>query len=173
MSNVTPWNRTTSHPTLREAVEGSGIAFPKGRDKRALVPGCGQGRDVIYLASTLGIHTTGLDISPTAIERATSLELISYNTENFFDLKPQTDVDSRYDLIYDYTFFVAIHPSQRSEWGTQMAALKDHGPPWYVRPDHYDELLAGNFEKVLDKVPEKLPEGWPEGRQHLLVWKRL
>jgi len=50
---------------------------------------------------------------------------------------------------------------------------KDHGPPWYVRPDHYDELLAGNFEKVLDKVPEKLPEGWPEGRQHLLVWKRL
>jgi len=39
---VTPWNRVSSHPTLREAVEESGIAFPKGRDKRALVPGCGQ-----------------------------------------------------------------------------------------------------------------------------------
>ncbi len=87
------------------------------------------------------------------------------------------------------SFFVAIHPSQRSEWGTQMAALvkqggylitlvfpmepkKDYGPPWYVRPDHYDEPLAGNFEKVLDKVPEKLLEGWPDGGQHLLVWKR-
>ena len=39
---MTPWNKGTSHPTLREAVEESGIAFPKGRDKRALVPGCGE-----------------------------------------------------------------------------------------------------------------------------------
>lgn len=87
-------------------------------------------------------------------------------------------------------FFVAIHPSQRSEWGTQMAALikqggylitlvfpmelkKDDGPPWYVRPEHYDVPLAGRFEKVLDKVPEKLAPGWSEGKQHLLVWKRI
>ncbi|KAK2463815.1 hypothetical protein APHAL10511_004120 [Amanita phalloides] len=195
---VTPWQKVVSHPSLREAVEASGINFPKGSDKRALVPGCGEGQDVIYIASTLGLSTIGLDISSTALELATSIaksnpdvpkDLISYKLEDFFNLKPQTDAD-KYDLVYDYTFFVAIHPSERSEWGRQMGALvkqggyliaiafpmepeTNFGPPWYIRPDHYDEPLAGAFKKVLDKVPENLPAGWSEGLQHLMVWQRV
>ncbi|KAK2463813.1 hypothetical protein APHAL10511_004118 [Amanita phalloides] len=195
-SDVTPWQKVISHPSLREAVEESGIDFPKGSDKRALVPGCGEGHDVIYLASTLGLSTTGLDISPTALELATSnaksnrhADLISYKLENFFDLKPQTDAD-KYDLIYDYTFFVSIYPPLRPEWGRQMSALvkqggylitvlfpiepeRDTGPPFYTRPEHYDKVLAGAFKKVLDKVPQNLPPGWLEGLQHLMVWQRI
>lgn len=196
--NVTPWTKGTYHPSLREVVEDTGIEFPKGHQKRALVPGCGEGHDVIYIASTLGLRTTGLDISQTAIERATSVvnsspdapkDLIDFQVRNFFSLAAETEAD-KFDLIYDFTFFVAIHPSQRPEWGKQMAALikpggylitlvfpmepkSDVGPPWYLRPEHYDEPLAGHFVKVLDKVPERLPTGWPEGRQHLLVWQRV
>ncbi|KAF8625373.1 hypothetical protein AX15_005414 [Amanita polypyramis BW_CC] len=195
---VTPWNKGTYHPTLREAIEEPGIDFPKGSNKRALVPGCGEGHDVIYLASTLGIHTTGLDISPTALERANNLvesnsnvpeDLISYSLDDFFGLKPQSETE-KYDLIHDYTFFVAINPSRRLEWGRQMATLikpggylitivfpidpkRDVGPPWYVRPDHYDQPLAGHFKKVVDKVPEKLPPDRAKERHHLLIWQRI
>ncbi|KAK2463812.1 hypothetical protein APHAL10511_004117 [Amanita phalloides] len=197
-SGVTPWNKVASHPALCEAVEESGIEFPRGRDKRALVPGCGEGHDVIYIASTLGLNTTGVDISQTAIERAISIasanldvphDVVSYKVENFFDLRPQTDAD-HYDLIYDYTFFVVLHPSQRSEWGRQMAALvkqggylitvlfpmepkRDTGLPWYVRQEDYDGPLANAFEKVLDKVPKKLPPEWLDRRQYLSVWRRM
>ncbi|KAF8632882.1 hypothetical protein AX17_004728 [Amanita inopinata Kibby_2008] len=196
-SNITPWEKGHPNPGLCEAVEECGIEFPKGADKKALVPGCGSGYDVIYIASTLGYHATGLDISPTAIDRAISVanstpdvpkDRISYRTENFFDLKPENEVD-KYDLIYDYTFFVAIPPSRRPEWARQMINLirpggylicvvfpiepeKDYGPPWTVRPHHYTELLSGHFKAVVDRVPLNTP---PDrvGRQHLLVWQRL
>ena len=62
------------------------------------------------------------------------------------------------------SFFVAMHHSQRSEWGTQIAAYvkpdeylvtlvfpiepkKDDGPPWCARAEHYDTPLVGTFEK--------------------------
>lgn len=41
---VTPWNKGIYHPTLREAIEDSGVEFPRGSDKRALIPGCGEVR---------------------------------------------------------------------------------------------------------------------------------
>ena len=28
------------------------------------------------------------------------------------------------------------------------------GPPFYVRPEHYDEVLGDGWEKVVDQVPE-------------------
>ena len=115
----------------------------------------------------------------------------------------------RFDLIYDHTpvgillfltsvvshtlfifsFFVAIHPTTRKDWGTQMAKLikpggylvtviypiiaqVDFGPPYFVRPDHYDEPLGSNFVKVLDKVPE-VSSPSHAGKEHLIVWKRI
>jgi hypothetical protein len=47
----------------------------------------------------------------------------------------------------------------------------DVGPPFYVRPEHYDEPLSSNFEKVVDRVPEISLEGH-KGRERVLVWKR-
>jgi hypothetical protein len=38
--NVTPWDAGDVQPSLKEAVESSGIEFP--REGRALVPGCGS-----------------------------------------------------------------------------------------------------------------------------------
>lgn len=77
----------------------------------------------------------------------------------------------------------------RTDWGRQMNALvkpggflitlifpinspSDNGPPFFVRPKHYDEVLGQNWEKVIDKVPE---ESIPThvGYEYLVVRKKL
>lgn len=91
-----------------------------------------------------------------------------------------------------HRFFVAIPPAKRAEWGQQMTKLvkpggflitlifpilpyKDFGPPFYVRPDHYDEVLGEGWETVLDMVPEVTPETLPDhvGKERLVVRRKL
>ena len=75
--------------------------MPRGKDKWALVPGCGsvrellpslvpyvsvtcslilnaQGNDVAYLAATLGITSVGVEISPKGLEVAQEYVLPTY-----------------------------------------------------------------------------------------------
>lgn len=53
-----------------------------------------------------------------------------------------------------------------------MLPETDAGPPYFLRPEHYDEPLGKNFEKLMEKVPnESLP--LHVGKEKLLVWKRL
>jgi hypothetical protein len=47
----------------------------------------------------------------------------------------------------------------------------DVGPPFYVRPEHYDEPLCSKFDKVVDRIPETSVEGH-KGRERLVVWRR-
>ena len=87
------------------------------------------------------------------------------------------------------SFFVAIPPSKRPEWGRQMNALvksggflitliypikpfTEEGPPFFVRPEHYVEILEEKWEKVIDKIPEESGESHI-GHEHLVVWKKL
>ncbi|TFK67583.1 S-adenosyl-L-methionine-dependent methyltransferase [Pluteus cervinus] len=193
--NLTPWDVGQSQPPLQDVVECGEIPFPT--QGRILVPGCGRGYDVIYLATKLNSNAFGLDISETAHQAAkTHLasvgELpegssVTYKIQDFFEFRVAES--ERFDLVYDYTFFVAIPPPKRPQWGEQMAALikpggylitlvypidppVSHGPPWFLRPDHYDGPLGSNFVKVLDKVPENsLPSH--VGRDHIMVWKRV
>jgi hypothetical protein len=89
---------------------------------------------------------------------------------------------------YLVSFFVAIPPSRRNDWAAKMEELirpggylialvfpidrqTDAGPPFYVRSEHFDELLSSNFEKVVDRVPETSLEGH-KGRESVLVWRR-
>jgi len=195
VQGVTPWDNGEVQLSLKEAVESKVMQLPS--QGKALVPGCGSGYDLIYISSTLGFETLGLDVSETAFKRANSLigrakaEIPALNATiqlaDFF--KFDVPEDMRFDLIYDHTFFVAIHPTTRKDWGTQMAKLikpggylvtviypiiaqVDFGPPYFVRPDHYDEPLGSNFVKVLDKVPE-VSSPSHAGKEHLIVWKRI
>lgn len=50
---------------------------------------------------------------------------------------------------------------------------QDYGPPFFVRPEHYEEVLSGSdWEKVYDKIPEKSSETHIN-RERMVVWKRL
>ncbi|MCJ1310067.1 hypothetical protein MMC25_003728 [Agyrium rufum] len=98
------------------------------RRKKALVPGCGRGYDVLLLAS-FGYDAYGLEVSETAVKRcveeqekkdprynvrneAAGLGAIHFVKGDFFDKDPDWMKKSKYgfhpggdsfDLIYDYT----------------------------------------------------------------------
>lgn len=191
---ITPWDMGAVQPSLKEVIEESGIAFPQ--TGRALVPGCGTGYDVFYLAQR-GLKATGMDISETAVEAANRerskypkevIDNSSFLSTDFFTFTPPND--ERFDLIVDHTFFVAIPPSLRPAWGAQMSSLlkpggllitlvypilqpTDTGPPYFVRPEHYDAPLAaeGHFSKIWDRKPAKSSPSH-EGIEQVLVWRR-
>ncbi|EEB97264.1 hypothetical protein MPER_03459, partial [Moniliophthora perniciosa FA553] len=104
--SITPWDTGHAQPGLVSCIESGNVPL-KGR---ALVPGCGAGYDPIYLAS-VGFDVVGLDISETALAKATALMRVSvkglrgnvtFKYGNFFELAPAND-DEKFDLIYDYT----------------------------------------------------------------------
>lgn len=193
-ANITPWDVGEIQPPLQEIIESGTINFP--RQGRALVPGCGSGYDAIYIASALQLDTIGMDVAQTAIAKAqtilSSKEIptpgkASFELGDFFALQPSS-LEERFDVVYDYTFFVAIPPTRRPEWGRQMISLvkpggylitlvwpiappTELGPPFFVRVEHYEDVLGGNFVKVFDDVPKtSLPNH--AGKERIVVWKR-
>ncbi|KIJ70295.1 hypothetical protein HYDPIDRAFT_23413 [Hydnomerulius pinastri MD-312] len=192
---VTPWDAGDVQPALRDLILSNKLGLPK--HGRALVPGCGKGYDATFIASSLGLEALAVDISGTAVVAARdhfskkpeplTTGKVSFEEVDFF--KFSVPADQKFDLIYDYTFFVAIPPALRSDWGKQMSALLkqggylitlvfpldlplDGGPPFHVKPEHYDEVLEQSWEKVLDEIPE---ESIPThiGRERLVVYRKL
>ncbi|PPQ80622.1 hypothetical protein CVT25_001651 [Psilocybe cyanescens] len=183
---ATPWDTGDTQPSLKEAVESSGLDLPSSG--RALVPGCGSGYDLIYIAQATGISCFGLEIVETAIKKANQLidEAKTKNSNLSASISNQSE---QFDLVYDHTFFCAIPPLMRKTWGTQIAALvkpgghlivivypifspyTPEGPPYYIRAKHYEELLAPSPEKILDKVPEVSSPSHID-KERLVVWKR-
>ncbi|KAI0786354.1 S-adenosyl-L-methionine-dependent methyltransferase [Abortiporus biennis] len=195
--NLTPWDAGDVQPPLKDLIESKRIPLPT--TGRALVPGCGRGYDPIFIASSLGLHTLALDISQTAVDAAATLfdQLketlapnvdLAFETRDFFTFALSQE-EPEFDLVYDYTFFVAIPPARRVEWGNQMTSLTkpgsylitlvfpivpphDLGPPFFVRPEHYSEVLsADHWEVVLKEIPVRSSETH-KGREELIVWKR-
>jgi len=186
-NGITPWDVGRSQPPLRDIIVSGRVKFPT--EGTALVPGCGKGYDAVVIATQLGLHTTGIDISTTALvasnayKQETGVKNVEFKTADFFTM------DGSFDLIYDYTFFVAIPPSMRPAWGKKMTELVkpggylislvfpidppvEHGPPYYVRPNHVLGALGEGWEKLIDEVPENSSEPHV-GRESLLVLKRL
>ena len=122
----TPWDRGGHGPALEDLLTERrdlfGPAAPAGAGrKKALVPGCGHGHDVL-LISTFGYDVYGLDYSPKATEQAIENErrtgsdevyraresaergTVTWLTGDFFrdDFVKEAGVD-KFDLIYDYT----------------------------------------------------------------------
>ncbi|KAF9269350.1 thiol methyltransferase 1 [Marasmius fiardii PR-910] len=194
--NITPWDGGQMQPPLRSLIESKELDFPA--TGRALVPGCGSGYDAVFLGASLGYDVLGLDISPVALEKAqrtlqeTGIEgldsKVKFQAANFFDLDPAKE-NEKFDLVYDYTFFVAIPPSLRATWGSQMSKLvkqngylitliypmlpyTEAGPPFYVRPEHYPPVLGEGWEKVVDKVPDNSAPSHID-MERLVVWRKL
>lgn len=81
-----------------------------------IIPGCGQGHEVIYFAER-EFQVTGVDYSPGAVKLlGDSLNRKKLNAQvlhrDFFNLEAAHD--QAYDSMLEQTFFCAIHPDQRS-----------------------------------------------------------
>lgn len=148
--NVTPWDRSLPNPALidaldekRDIIGASTETSDLVQRKKALVPGCGRGYDVLLLAS-YGYDAYGADVSQTAIDACNKLNqdqaedtakypikdaAIGRGSRNFLladffndDLTSHTG-GSKFDVIYDYTFLCAIPPQLRPKWAARMSSL--------------------------------------------------
>jgi SAM-dependent methyltransferase len=147
---VTPWDRSEPNPALidalndkRDIIGASTETSELVQRKKALVPGCGRGYDVLLLAS-YGYDAYGADVSQTAIDACNKLDQdqaedtakyptkdgsIGRGSRNFLladffndDLLAHTG-GSKFDVIYDYTFLCAIPPQLRPKWAAKMSSL--------------------------------------------------
>ncbi|KAI9831687.1 MAG: hypothetical protein M1819_004753 [Sarea resinae] len=141
-----------------EGEERAAAVGTKGpRRKRALIPGCGRGYDVLLFAS-FGYDAVGLDVSDTAVrlcrEFAAEHEgeyplrgdaAAVAGTEqggkgvgrgearfvkgDFFSTEWEAEFGGgEFDLIYDNTFLSALPPSLRPAWSARYHALLTHRP---------------------------------------------
>ncbi|KAI9661397.1 MAG: hypothetical protein M1831_003130 [Alyxoria varia] len=143
-----PWDKGFPNPALIDALnDRQDLIVPAhksgtARRRRALVPGCGKGYDVLLLAS-YGYDAYGLDVSESAIQACEAFartEFASYPIADpeygrgsydfvcgdFFKsdwLQSSGIDDSGFDLIYDYTFLCALPAAWRPDWAKRMSDL--------------------------------------------------
>lgn len=122
-----PWDRGFPNPALedilvQQAATIGGPIAPDGQRRKALVPGCGRGVDVLLLAS-FGFDAYGLECSSAAVEACKKEEKknhsrygvrdekigkgkVTFVHGDFFDdawLKEIGVPQNGFDVIYDYT----------------------------------------------------------------------
>lgn len=118
-----PWDKGFPSPALVDLLASRQDLFktPPGRRKKALVPGCGKGYDVLLL-SAYGYDAYGLDVSETALEAAKETERkmrgdemyeiqgvekgsVNWIVGDFFtdEFLKGVEGEGTFDLIYDYT----------------------------------------------------------------------
>ncbi len=177
--NFTPWDRGEPSPALVDFFERHEITG------RVLVPGCGVGHDVAFLVSR-GLDAVGLDIAPTAIERAKARypELAErFVLGDLFELK------APFDAVVEHTCLCALPPEWREKYREAVVGLLkpggrligvffinpemdegETGPPFGISEAELKALLALRFELVESYVPVSAYPG-REGREMVGVFK--
>ncbi|GJJ71999.1 methyl halide transferase [Entomortierella parvispora] len=187
---IHPWDKSTPSPALVEVIEQKPIKDQIPQTGNVLVPGCGRGVDVFYLSNEHR-KAYGLDISPIAVQQCKDIRAEKHIPESqaeFFegDFFKFDIPAGGFQLVYDYTFFCAIQPEQRPDWGrrmgelipkggvliTLMYPLGDHtdGPPFAVSIEGYHALLDPNFECLL--VDDCTSFDVRQGKEKIGVWRR-
>ena len=135
-----------------------------------LVPGCGRGHEVVFLAEN-GFEVTAIDFSRGAVtylERALEERNLSSRVlhQDFFGLDHSHN--GIYDLILEQTFFCAISPRKRQDYVRNVTRLlksggvlvglfyhtgKEGGPPYNTTREDIERNFSKNFEiQELDKT---------------------
>ncbi len=184
-AGATPWDAGASPPALRSLVDRG--AVPSGR---ILVPGCGTGYDLATLART-DREVVGIDLSEDARKAffVAHPELpgsVVYEVADFFSYTPADG----FDFVWDYTFFCALDPGQRTSWNEAMRRLVNpggvlatllfpfedpisgtQGPPWPVNTSMVRSYVDGGFEELETAEVNRTHPG-REGKERLVLWRR-
>jgi SAM-dependent methyltransferase len=177
-AGFTPWDAGRVPDALR--------AFVAGRPApgRVLVPGCGSGWEVRYLADR-GFDVIGLDFSAAALDAA------RINVGAHADRLVQADYFAYapaglFDTIYERTFLCALPRRLWPRYAERTAALlrpggllagffyfadEPKGPPFGARPEALDALLAPWFRRDEDS-PVADSIALFRGRERWQVWRR-
>lgn len=156
--NDLAWDLGQVAPPFASLVETGTIAPGK-----TLIPGCGRGHEVIFLAEK-GFEVTAIDYSNGAVELLNAaIEKRNLNSQvlhrDFFEW--DTAHDNHFDLLIEHTFFCAISPSQRDLYvltvaralkkGGMLAGLFYHtgqegGPPFNTTQEDIRHYFSDLFE---------------------------
>jgi SAM-dependent methyltransferase len=152
---------------------------------RTLVPGCGSGWEVRFLAER-GWPVVGIDFSVQALEAARPV------LGPFADRLREADVfqpiaEEPFDLVYERAFLCALPRRLWGDWGRRMAGLVapggmlagyffidagERGPPF---PLHSDDELRGLLEPAFERRQDR-PVGDSlevfAGKERWQVWRR-
>ena len=149
---------------------------------RAIVPGCGAGHEVMFLAEK-GFEVTAVDYSHGAVRLLESaFEKNSFASEvlhqDFFTLGHQHD--ETFELMLEHTFFCAISPHMRQAYvetanrilkpGGSLIGLfyetnEDGGPPFNTRQEDIEEYFSNAFmieslSKTLNSAEQRQGKEW-------------
>ncbi|XP_006652014.1 probable thiol methyltransferase 2 [Oryza brachyantha] len=191
---VTPWDLGQPTPAVVELVQ-SGTLPAAGDATTVLVPGCGAGYDVVALSGH-GRFVVGLDVCEAAIHKAKQLSaaaaggdvgsnFFAFVAADFFTWEPPEP----FHLIFDYTFFCALHPSMRAAWARRMADLlrldgelitlmylaegQEAGPPFNTTVLDYEEVL-NPLGFVITWIEDNEVAVEPrKGMEKIARWKRM
>ncbi|MEV1328634.1 methyltransferase domain-containing protein [Micromonospora costi] len=148
-----PWDRGSPHGLL---VEWATARELTGAGRRALVVGCGYGRDAEYLAR-LGFATTAFDISPTAVRVARERHPdspVDYRVADLLD--PPAAWRRGFDLVLESMNVQALPPEVR------VAAFGAVGEP--VAPGGTLLVIAAGRDEA--EAPPAAPP-WPLTRTEI------
>ncbi|NNJ83217.1 MAG: methyltransferase domain-containing protein [Flavobacteriaceae bacterium] len=143
------------------------------KDLRILIPGGGNSYEAEYLFKQGFTNIYVLDISVIALQnfqkRVPDFPLEQLLHQDFFDL------NDRFDLIVEQTFFCALNPSERSRYVVKMhSLLKENGklagllfniplfedhPPFGGNEQEYRQLFSEYFSiDIMETAHNSIPE---------------
>lgn len=154
-TNQTGWDAGTITTPIKEYIDKWG-----NKAAAVLIPGCGNSHEAAYLSEKGFTNITLIDIAPDLTE---SLRIkfkdqldktIHIITGDFFELQ------GKYDLIIEQTFFCALDPSMREAYVKKMRSLLSPGgvlagvmfnkefpggPPFGGSTEEYQQLFSKHF----------------------------
>ncbi|MBT8275221.1 MAG: methyltransferase domain-containing protein [Bacteroidia bacterium] len=143
------------------------------KDLRILIPGGGNSYEAEYLFKQGFTNIYVLDISVIALQnfqkRVPDFPLEQLLHQDFFDL------NDRFDLIVEQTFFCALNPSERSRYVVKMhSLLKENGklagllfniplfedhPPFGGNEQEYRQLFSEYFSiDIMETAHNSIPK---------------
>ncbi len=113
----TAWDRGQPSPALAQFLATSGLT-----SGHVLVPGCGQGHEVIELARR-GFEVTAVDFAPEPLqELGLRLTAAGLSAELVQDDVLKVRFDRPFDAVYEQTCLCALHPDT---WPSYAASLRE------------------------------------------------
>lgn len=159
-SGDTPWDLGGPHPELSVRLQDGRLAPPRPGAK-AFVPGAGAGHDALALARR-GWAVTAVDLVVDLAPRV-GPELERKGGRFVVGDAIAFDGAGEFDLVWDHTFFCAMPPARRGDWGRQVESLlvpggvysalvfpvgkpaAEGGPPFGMEEAHVLEVLGPLF----------------------------
>ena len=151
----TPWDMGSASPPLTAYLQRL-----VHKDQRILIPGAGNAYEAEWLFNHGFTNVSVIDISKEPLQnlkqRIPDLPDQNLIHGDFFEL------DQKFDLIIEQTFFCALQPSQRKDYTIKMAEilkpgaklagvffdfpLTEQGPPFGGSSEEYEDLFSEFFK---------------------------